>query len=79
MVIGLQSTGEARTLEQLEDSGGVLDDFVSTVKYVMLQYCHDFKRQFNISKKTKYPWKVLSTRENIFSLYVFAGVFSKLW
>ena len=35
VVIGLQSTGEARTLEQLEDSGGVLDDFVSTVKYAL--------------------------------------------
>ncbi len=32
VVIGLQSTGEARTLEQLEDAGGMLDDFVSTVK-----------------------------------------------
>ena len=32
VVIGLQSTGEARTLEQLEESGGELTDFVSTAK-----------------------------------------------
>ncbi|OQV20491.1 Protein strawberry notch-like protein 1 [Hypsibius exemplaris] len=34
VVIGLQSTGEARTLEQLEDNRGVLNDFVSTSKAV---------------------------------------------
>ncbi|CAL1287186.1 unnamed protein product [Larinioides sclopetarius] len=34
VVIGLQSTGEARTLEQLEESGGELTDFVSTAKGV---------------------------------------------
>ena len=33
-MIGLQSTGEARTLEQLEEMGGELNDFVSTAKYV---------------------------------------------
>jgi len=33
-VIGLQSTGEARTLEQLEECGGELNDFVSTAKFV---------------------------------------------
>lgn len=32
VVIGLQSTGEARTLEQLDDCGGELTDFVSTAK-----------------------------------------------
>lgn len=32
VVIGLQSTGEAKTLEQLEDNGGELSDFVSTAK-----------------------------------------------
>lgn len=32
VVIGLQSTGEARTLEQLEECGGELNDFVSTAK-----------------------------------------------
>jgi hypothetical protein len=31
-VIGLQSTGEARTLEQLEKDDGELSDFVSTAK-----------------------------------------------
>ncbi|XP_065892542.1 protein strawberry notch homolog 1-like isoform X2 [Dysidea avara] len=35
VVIGLQSTGEARTLEQLERSHGTLNDFVSTVKGVL--------------------------------------------
>ena len=34
VVIGLQSTGEARTLEQLEEMGGELNDFVSTAKGV---------------------------------------------
>lgn len=32
VVIGLQSTGEARTMEQLEENGGELNDFVSTAK-----------------------------------------------
>ncbi|XP_048582469.1 protein strawberry notch homolog 1-like [Nematostella vectensis] len=35
VVIGLQSTGEARTLEQLEEAGGELNDFVSTAKGVL--------------------------------------------
>ncbi|KAK3751828.1 hypothetical protein QZH41_013286, partial [Actinostola sp. cb2023] len=34
VVIGLQSTGEARTLEQLEEAGGELTDFVSTARGV---------------------------------------------
>ncbi|RUS79533.1 hypothetical protein EGW08_012701 [Elysia chlorotica] len=34
VVIGLQSTGEARTLEQVEEAGGDLTDFVSTAKGV---------------------------------------------
>ncbi|NWW02933.1 SBNO1 protein, partial [Oreocharis arfaki] len=34
VVIGLQSTGEARTLEALEEGGGELNDFVSTAKGV---------------------------------------------
>lgn len=32
VVIGLQSTGEARTLEELGIQGGKLNDFVSTAK-----------------------------------------------
>ena len=32
VVIGMQSTGEARTLEQLEKDEGELTDFVSTSK-----------------------------------------------
>lgn len=32
VVIGLQSTGEARTLDQLERDDGDLTDFVSTAK-----------------------------------------------
>ena len=32
VVIGLQSTGEAGTVDQLEKSGGQLNDFVSTAK-----------------------------------------------
>ncbi|GFO35954.1 protein strawberry notch homolog 1, partial [Plakobranchus ocellatus] len=34
VVIGLQSTGEARTLDQVEEAGGDLTDFVSTAKGV---------------------------------------------
>ena len=32
VVVGLQSTGEARTLEQLEQCSGEVDDFFSTIK-----------------------------------------------
>lgn len=32
VVIGLQSTGEARTLEQLDKDDGELTDFISTAK-----------------------------------------------
>lgn len=35
VVIGLQSTGEARTLETLEEMGGELTEFVSTAKCVV--------------------------------------------
>ncbi|KAK6742205.1 hypothetical protein RB195_009833 [Necator americanus] len=35
VVIGLQSTGEARTLETLEEMGGELTEFVSTAKAVL--------------------------------------------
>ncbi|WKY00151.1 hypothetical protein Q1695_014762 [Nippostrongylus brasiliensis] len=35
VVIGLQSTGEARTLETLEEMGGELTEFVSTAKAVI--------------------------------------------
>ncbi|CAG7722769.1 unnamed protein product [Allacma fusca] len=35
VVIGLQSTGEARTLDQLEKDDGELNDFVSTAKGVL--------------------------------------------
>jgi hypothetical protein len=35
VVVGLQSTGEARTLEQLDQAGGELTDFVSTAKGVL--------------------------------------------
>lgn len=43
MVIGLQSTGEARTLEQLERDDGELTDFVSTAKgisNILKSYCY---------------------------------------
>ena len=35
VVIGLQSTGEARTLEQLEQNDGELSGFISTAKYAV--------------------------------------------
>lgn len=38
VVIGLQSTGEARTLEQLERDDGELSDFVSTAKGKIKQW-----------------------------------------
>lgn len=38
VVIGLQSTGEARTLEQVEEMGGELNDFVSTAKWGFLLF-----------------------------------------
>lgn len=48
VVIGLQSTGEAKTMEQLEESGGELNDFVSTAKYVV--FCaHGLGSCFNYS------------------------------
>jgi len=40
VVIGLQSTGEARTLEQLEEYGSELTDFVSTALYVRYSQLH---------------------------------------
>ncbi len=36
IVIGLQSTGEARTMEQLEQEDGELTGFVSTIKLVAI-------------------------------------------
>lgn len=38
VVIGLQSTGEASTLEQLERDDGELNDFVSTAKFVYFYF-----------------------------------------
>ncbi|XP_073258615.1 protein strawberry notch homolog 1-like isoform X3 [Porites lutea] len=35
IIVGLQSTGEASTLEQLDEAGGELTDFVSTAKGVL--------------------------------------------
>lgn len=32
VVIGLQSTGEARTMEQVDELNGELTDFISTAK-----------------------------------------------
>ena len=44
VVIGLQSTGEARTLEQLEKEDGELSDFVSTAKgkVTMIMYLEEY-------------------------------------
>ncbi len=38
VVIGLQSTGEANTNATREESGDVLDDFVSAPKVIMQQF-----------------------------------------
>lgn len=43
VVIGLQSTGEARTLEQLERDDGELTDFVSTAKGFVQTFLVDSK------------------------------------
>ncbi|XP_048257118.1 protein strawberry notch homolog 1-like [Haliotis rufescens] len=54
VVIGLQSTGEARTLEQLEEMGGELNDFVSTAKGVIQTLvekhfpCSDRRKTFDM-------------------------------
>lgn len=48
VVIGLQSTGEARTLEQLERDDGELSDFVSTAKSVAFLICNE-KRNYDIN------------------------------
>ena len=40
IIVGLQSTGEASTLEQLDEAGGELTDFVSTAKWVLTVSCH---------------------------------------
>ena len=44
VVIGIQSTGEASTQDQLEKDGGELDDFVSTAKYAtfLILYVNKF-------------------------------------
>merc|ERR1712142_1010529 len=51
VVIGLQSTGEARTMEMLEDCGGELQEFVSTCKGVFSSLV---EKHFPVpNKKTK--------------------------
>lgn len=46
VVIGVQSTGEAYTLEQIEKEGGGLSDFVSTTKRILLSLVN---RHFPVS------------------------------
>ncbi len=46
VVIGVQSTGEAYTLEQMEKEGGGLSDFVSTTKNILLSLVN---RHFPVS------------------------------
>lgn len=48
VVIGLQSTGEARTLEQLEKDDGELSDFVSTAKG-LLNCCWIHSKTYPVS------------------------------
>lgn len=50
VVIGLQSTGEARTLEQIEESGNELTDFVSTAKGVFQSL---LEKHFPAADRTK--------------------------
>ena len=66
VVIGLQSTGEARTLEVLDDTGGELTDFVSTAKYVFLPCLVRFSLVTFLSPK----------RFLIFILFYFLTLFS---
>ena len=40
VIFGLQSTGEARTLDQLDELGGELNDFISTTKYGLLIFLY---------------------------------------
>uniref|UniRef100_A0A8C2ZWY0 Protein strawberry notch homolog 1 n=1 Tax=Cyclopterus lumpus TaxID=8103 RepID=A0A8C2ZWY0_CYCLU len=51
VVIGLQSTGEARTLEALEEGGGELNDFVSTAKYALTNA--DFLKLCNVHRNQR--------------------------
>jgi len=50
VVIGLQSTGEARTLEQLERDDGELTDFVSTAKGLVINVTGRFKMTLRNSR-----------------------------
>ncbi|VDO93835.1 unnamed protein product [Soboliphyme baturini] len=54
IVIGLQSTGEARTLEQLDEYGGELTDFVSTAKGVFQSLVEKHFPAIDSSSKYKY-------------------------
>lgn len=51
VVIGLQSTGEARTVEQLDELCGDLNDFVSTAKGVLSNLV---EKQFPVAGSSKY-------------------------
>ena len=53
VVIGLQSTGEAGTVDQLEKNNGELDEFVSTARYELIAPV------FSIAKKNKQTGKPL--------------------
>uniref|UniRef100_A0AAQ4Q0Y2 Protein strawberry notch homolog 1 n=1 Tax=Gasterosteus aculeatus aculeatus TaxID=481459 RepID=A0AAQ4Q0Y2_GASAC len=63
VVIGLQSTGEARTLEALEEGGGELNDFVSTAKGVLQSLIEkhfpapDRQKLYKVKKQKKKPRK----------------------
>lgn len=54
VVIGLQSTGEARTLEQLEREDGELSDFVSTAKWVKKKFNEE-----NPHRPNDIHWQIL--------------------
>uniref|UniRef100_A0A4W3IVF5 Protein strawberry notch homolog 1 n=1 Tax=Callorhinchus milii TaxID=7868 RepID=A0A4W3IVF5_CALMI len=62
VVIGLQSTGEARTLEALEEGGGELNDFVSTCVCIFVLFlqgmfffelANEDKREAKKARKSK--------------------------
>lgn len=56
VVIGLQSTGEARTMEQLEQDDGELTGFISTIKLVpswlYSSQCFNFSISLAFMKRT---------------------------
>lgn len=68
VVIGLQSTGEARTLEALDDAGGELTDFVSTAKFVHISL--RIGPLFGSKSRLSMLWRTFCARCRYYSIIV---------